>query len=210
MRNILVVVLVLAGVGWWFWTTTPQYSLQQIKEAVKTHDLGKFEKYVDVDSVSVRMVDDVLTEPMRKLLGPNVLGQFIIGGLLGVIKQPLVQGVKQDIRDLVESGDFKRKPNEVGQQCLSLGSMDEKLGFRKHAFRGVASMQIQGKLALLTLTMHNEKFKSDLLLQVKMRNMDGYWQATEVTNFPEFIVKIMSLQASDTGGSAPAGAAHEI
>ncbi|MGE5422809.1 MAG: hypothetical protein ACM3QW_06075, partial [Ignavibacteriales bacterium] len=47
---LLIFVVVGAG-GYWYWTSTPQYSIRQIDRAVSNHDLVTFRKYVDMNTV---------------------------------------------------------------------------------------------------------------------------------------------------------------
>lgn len=197
---ILIGIIALSLAGFWYWTTTPRYSMQQVKEAIKQHDLIKFEKFVDVDTASNRMVDDFLTEPMQKSVGPNIIGQIIVKGLATFIRPQLAAGVKHEIINFVETGNFKKSdPQEsAGDVALSpagsLSKMDGRFGFRAHAYRGISAESINGNIAQLTLTFHNEKFNEDIPLDVRMRKMDGYWQVTELSNFPEFCGRLAELE----------------
>lgn len=154
--------------------------------------MPKFRKYVDVDSVSSRMVDDFLTEPVKQALGPNVLGQWIIAGLMGFIKPDLVKAVNDDLISFVENGDFKS--NAESGTTLSLGTVDKRLGFRKHAFKGTEYCKVTGKIAIVGLRFHNETYDRDLILELKMEDAGGYWRAIQLTNFPEFIGKILEAE----------------
>jgi hypothetical protein len=194
----ILIVAIAGGAGYWYWTTTPQYSIEQVKEAVKSHDLQKFNKYVDVDTASSRMVDDFLTKPMRETLGPSVIGQVIVSGVMGLFKPHLARGVKQEIVSFVETGSFRQKDSASetgGPHTVSLSAADDHLGFHKHALKSIASTTITGNTAELELLFHNEKFNQDLPLDVTMRKMDGYWQVTELSNFPAFCGKLAQLEA---------------
>lgn len=43
-----------------YWMRTPQYTFTQIHEAVQQHDLTKFEKHVDLNSLYAHAYDDVV------------------------------------------------------------------------------------------------------------------------------------------------------
>jgi hypothetical protein len=213
MRFILIglmVILIGSGAGyWWWWKSTPQYSIEQVKEAVKSHDVQKFNKYVDVDTASSRMVDDFLTKPMRKTFAPGILGRFIVSGIVSMFRPQLEHGIKREILSYVESGSFKPsvQPDDSdegsnspgGINGVSLDAADSHLGFRAHAFKRIASTQMNGALAQVSLLFHNEKYDQDMSLDVVMRKMDGYWQVIELSNFPEFCGKLARLQGENMG-----------
>lgn len=207
MRVLVTLLLVLAiagGGGYWYWIRTPQYSLEQVKAAIKAHDLEKFNKYVDVDGTSTRMVDDFFTKPMRDALGPSILGQVLVTGLASFLRPQIARGIKHEILTFVETGQF-RPENSADQDPppggISLSGMDLHLGFRAHALKSVTSVQTDGDLAQLELLLHNTLYNEDLPLDVKMRKMDGYWQIIELTNFPSFCGKLAALEAQhQTGG----------
>jgi len=195
----ILIIAIAGGAGYWYWTTTPQYSMEQVKEAVKSHDLQKFDKYVDVDTASTRMVDDFLTRPMREMLGPSVVGQVIVSGVMGLFKPALARGVKHEILAFVETGSFHPKDaddDNSGTPSVSLSSADSHLGFRKHALKSIASTTVNGNTAQLELILHNERYNQDLPLDVTMRKMDGYWQVVELSNFPDFCAKLAQLESS--------------
>src|SRR5258708_7662783 len=129
MKNlpIFLIVLVAGSVAYWYWTTTPEHSVGQLKAAGKSHDLVAFKKYVHMDSVASGTVGDLLAAPMRSALGPGIFGQWIVAGVVGIFKQPLVAGVKEDISHFVTTGQLRppdsdaASPGDAGQQRFSLG-----------------------------------------------------------------------------------------
>jgi hypothetical protein len=202
MLKILIVLVVIGSLGFWYWTTSPEYSIEQVKEAVKHHDLVSFKKYVDLDSVASGMVDDLLAAPMRSALGPGLFGQWLVAGIVGVFKAPLVNGVKEDLSHFVTTGQLIRPADQVGsglaerRSRFSLGTLDTRLGFRKHAFRRIEYSSKDGKIATLGLRFHNQVYNQDLILEVKMEDCGGYWRLVELSNFPKFTGKLIELEAS--------------
>jgi hypothetical protein len=213
--RILFVLIILGAIGFWYWTTTPEYSIQQVKTAVKNHDLVTFQKYVDIDAVASGIVDDLLTTPMRSVLGPGIFGQWIVAGVVGIIKQPLVNGVKEDLQRFVTTGQLIPKDSEAeadsetGGERLSLGALDSRLGFRKHAFRRIEYSHKDGKVCTLGLIFHNQVHNQDLLLEVKMQDYGGYWRVTQLSNFPKFTGDLVKLQASPIPENSTAPEAQE-
>lgn len=195
MLRILVVLFVVAGIscgGYWYWTTTPQYSISQIKDAIKTHDRVKFDRHVDVNDFSAGMVDDMLTEPMKECLGGGMIGRWVAGGLSALFKPAMTAGIKEDLYNLVEKGSFS-EPS--GDEQMSLRSMDERLCLRQHSLKSVEKLKSEGKLAAVEIVLHNEKHNKDLKLDVQMRDMGGYWQVTKMLNFPEFTSQLVEMES---------------
>lgn len=202
MVKFLLVILISGGVlGYWWWTTTPQYSLMEAREAIKKHDLASFNKYVDVDSVASKMVDDLLTKPVQQALGPGMVGQLLGFGLAIFVKPPLVATMKQEIADFVEKGSEDKGAgtsfNDSGARPASTGtfkSIPAQLGFTGRLFKGIDYVNTSGKICQIGVALHNKKYNQDLVLEIKMRDMGGYWQIVELSNLQSFMAKIVELQ----------------
>jgi hypothetical protein len=120
----------------------------------------------------------------------------------------MVSGVKNDMISFVENGDFKSS-SESGS-TLSLGSVDKRLGFRKHAFKGIEYSKVTGKIALMGLRFHNETYDRDLVLELKMEDEGGYWRIIQLTNFPEFIGKILDAEYQRQGSETREPVSHTV
>lgn len=177
----------------WYWTTTPQYSIDQVKESLKSHDKQKFDKHVNVNDFASGMVDDVLTEPFKEVMGGGMIGRWIVAGMSGFIKPSIVSGVKDELYTLVETGDFNK--SEGG----TVSSLNERLCLTQNDFKRISDIKSEGKLANVTLLLHNVPHNKDLNLKVQMRDMGGYWQVTRMLNFPEFAGELSALEASSDG-----------
>jgi hypothetical protein len=121
-KNFLVVLalLVLAGgAGWWYWTTTPTYAAYEIVDSVKTHDLAKFQKYVDVDSVSDGIIDDLLAGPQNQAKQAGILPQILATSITAFIKPGLVAVTKEQIIKLVSDKPSDSSSNAVDIQTTT-------------------------------------------------------------------------------------------
>ena len=210
MFKILVFLAVVAGLGYWYWTSTPEFAVLQVRDSIREHDLKKFSHYVDSESVASNLVDDLLTKPMQQSFGPGVLGRVIANGIVGFFKQPLVKSMEQQIERFVETGESGASVTANGDASggiddgnISLGKVDSRLGFRKHAYKGIAYDHKDGKVTTVGVTFHNELYDKDLVLDLKMRDQGGYWEVIELSNFPEFAGKIMEYESSRLQNSEP-------
>jgi hypothetical protein len=90
---------------------------------------------------------------------------------------------------------------------LTLANYDRKFGFRKHAFRGFKDVNVDGKTAEVGILLHNQVYDADLLLKVRLNQIDSQWEVTRLENFPEFVMSIAKLQMS--GASDQSAAASQ-
>jgi len=114
-------VTVVLGLAYWYWTTTPTYALSQIVAAVKNKDTETFEKYVDIESIAFRAIDDVLHGPARE---SGMLGSFdsMIGvGIIGIFKPEIAEIAKTQVLKFIEAGTLVSAINE-GKRQLSASS----------------------------------------------------------------------------------------
>ncbi|MBX9948992.1 MAG: DUF2939 domain-containing protein [Candidatus Obscuribacterales bacterium] len=102
----IVFLLVAVNFGYWYWTTTPFYSILEIKESIVHHDLKTFEQYVDVERVSSHMIDGFLTPQVRSRLSKGVLGEMLGSSLIGLVKPTLMDIIKNEVSHFVESNQL--------------------------------------------------------------------------------------------------------
>lgn len=201
----IVLLLVIGGAGGlWYWTTTPQYSLQQLKEAALEHNISKFQMYFGTDQVAESMVKDLMASPLRKPLGGEVLERFLSSGMVSesTIQHEVANGIAGDIKILVETGSFRAPEGAPGKASaadqVSMGALDERLGIRTLTVKEVKDIKVDGDKATVTLLVHNGKFDTDLEMLGELQNKDGYWQATRIINVVDCFQKLFDLEKGNT------------
>ena len=110
-------VTVVIGLAYWYWTTTPSYALSQIVGAVKNRDCETFEKYVDIESVAYRAIDDVLHGPARE---SGMFGNFdnMIGvGIIGLFKPEIAEIAKTQVLKFIEAGTLSKSLVEASKNA---------------------------------------------------------------------------------------------
>lgn len=110
-------VTVVIGLAYWYWTTTPSYALSQIVGAVKNRDCETFEKYVDIESIAYRAIDDVLHGPARE---SGVFGNFdsMIGvGIIGLFKPEIAEIAKTQVLKFIEAGTLSKSLVEASKNA---------------------------------------------------------------------------------------------
>jgi len=254
----IVFLLVFVNFGYWYWTTTPYYSILEIRESIIHHDLKSFEQYVDVERVSSHMIDGFLTPQVRSKLSKGVLGDMLGSSLIGLVKPTLMDIIKNEVSHFIESNqlavnqgasrvtrgrrrndtsapamgrvlkvtksiDGKVNVQEVSPDSLpaaqqqqaaedaeeekvaksrrgfSLGDLSMKgvtgkLGFAKKAFKKIAFVRVRKNDATIGVMLHNKRYDTDMLLELKMEKQNEHWRLVEVSNFSSFVYLIISYE----------------
>jgi hypothetical protein len=166
--------LVLAGEYWW--RGRPEYSINQIGVAVRTHNLNLFRKHVDTRSVSGRLVDDITTASSRPARSDSErAGQAWGQGLIALLKPQLVELFETEIERYVETGTFNTDQSQ-GEVSKGFHDLSQRVGPYDWA-------TIDGNVATTAVTIRTDaKDKAPLKLGLKLRRTeDGYWQLMEVS-----------------------------
>lgn len=192
---VLTVIVAAGSILYWQYTKTPKYSLWQAKKAIDQHDLASFEKYVDVEGICSRAIDQLLetiSDTERPKDQWEQLGQSIGKGLVTVLKPQLTKIVKQEISDLIEKGESEIKKNkaESKKSTFSLSNFLNKTKDMKNSFEHIEYVKKEGKIAYVRLKFHLDKQGAPLVINLKMRNLGNYWQVANITNFFEILEKL--------------------
>ncbi|HMM22959.1 MAG TPA: DUF3298 and DUF4163 domain-containing protein [Selenomonadales bacterium] len=190
--------IIIAGLGFYFlyWRNTPEYSLQVIAKAIRTHDLATFEKYVDMDSLISRAIDQTIDAVTNNTEDQNPNIQNMFRGFAQMVKPMLIANAKEEIKSYIEKGNFdsgQTKPQDKTQKIgpdINIGEKYINPGGDTPQFKGIDYTKKDGKIAVVGLKLYYPKFESDVILEIKMRERDGYWQATEISNLKDFLTNI--------------------
>lgn len=196
----IVVVIVAGGILYFWYTRLPEYSLWQARKAFERHDLSSFEKYVDIDSVSGSLIDQML-EVVDSKMDPQdgwvELGKALGKGLVTLAKPQLVQFTSQEIVSLVEKGrpEQQKATGKPASGGLSLSGIWRKTGGGQQCrFQGLEDARREGSLAFVGMKLLFQKYDAPLVLELKLRERAGYWQVAGLTNFSDFVRKLDELE----------------
>lgn len=197
---IIIAIFIAAGcILYWQYTKTPKYSLLQAKKAFEQHDLASFEKYIDIEGISCSLIEQALeTADKQEKPKDNLerFGELIGKGLLTLLKPRLSKLVKEQVTELVETGKFEvKKENKVTEEPeFLLSNIWSKVGGENVKLQGIEYVKEEGKIAYVGLKLYQEKYNAWLVLDVKMRDLRGYWQVVKLSNFGEYMEKIDELE----------------
>ena len=91
-------IVIGAALYFFYWMRTPQYTFTQIHEAVQQHDLTKFEKHVDLNSLYAHAYDDVVYYAFGD---PKEANPFLLG---------IVQSLKSVVVPIMTEQTMQKKP----------------------------------------------------------------------------------------------------
>ncbi|MBT2556906.1 hypothetical protein J7E24_03860 [Hymenobacter sp. ISL-91] len=184
----LLILLILAAVGigaylyYYKVRTAPEYSLMQAYKAINDHDPATFERYVDVNSVTGSLVDEVAKN--GSALGVLNPGGMAMTGALRLLKPQLTQAARKEVQRYIETGSVEAAaaaaPNRLVNVSM-LGLAGKVVG-ENSKFQGIAYSREEGEQALVGLEFTQPRYDTTMVLEVQMRKRGDYWQATEITN----------------------------
>jgi hypothetical protein len=203
IRNLLLALMLLAvcaGGGFWYWTTTPQYAMQQVSKAIREHDVDTFNNWVDVQSVASAAVDDTLAEPVRAVGGGGLLERVVGLGVMSVLRPTVVDRVAKQIDSAVAKtgldADAAPPPEQphglLGElvQMVKPPSLTETLrdyGFTKQNYRGVGDVRSEGNNADVGLRFFIPRKQGEVQLHLALNNASGHWRVVRIANLQEIV-----------------------
>lgn len=194
-------IVIGAALYFFYWMRTPQYTFTQIHEAVQQHDLTKFEKHVDLNSLYAHAYDDVVYYAFGD---PKEANPFLLG-IVQSLKSVVVPIMTEQTKHYVETGSIEDNAEEAsdidgaapapapapspkteGQQLAE--QLKERTGFGTMRYEGVESSEQVGKTADVAVKLYDKQLEHNFILHVKMYELDdGSWRLTEITNLKELL-----------------------
>ncbi|RTQ48403.1 DUF2939 domain-containing protein [Hymenobacter gummosus] len=198
-RLLLLLALAVVVIGGYLYyrevTTGPKFALGQAAKAVHDHDVSNFEKYVDVESVTGSLVDQVADQ--SKAMGLVVPGGGLVTrGLLGLAKPQLAKAARKEVQRFVETGSLEAAAASQPERTVkvSMAALASKVISPESSFKGVKYVNEQGEQALVGLEFTQPKYDTTMVLEVKMRDRGDYWQVTEITNLGQTLGHVARLE----------------
>ena len=200
MKKLLLfaLLLALAGGGYFYYRTLkggPSGSLVAAAAAVQTHDMASFEKYVDVNSVTSHLVDDV-TQQSSALSSLLPGGSLMMGGAMRLLKPALAKAAHNEVQRYVEIGSLEAATAAAPKRLVnvSLTGLASKIVSPESEFKGVKYTREEGDNAFVGLEVTQPKYDTTMVVEVKMRRQGDHWQMTQITNRAELLRGVARLE----------------
>ena len=160
--------------------------------------MATFEKYVDVNSLTSHLVDDVVSQG-------SAVTSLIPGGSLGVglamrfIRPALAKGAHNEVQRYVEKGSFDA--GEAGadgtatkRPLVSLAGLAGKVVSPETTFKGIKYSREEGDNAYVGIELTQPKYDTTMVVELKMRRVGETWKAVQITNTRELLQNAARLE----------------
>ena len=196
----LVILAAIALGGYYYFQTLkngPKGALAQAAAAVEAHDMTKFEQYVDVNSLTSHLVDDVVSQG-------SAITSLVPGGSLGVglamrfLKPALAKGAHNEVQRYVETGSLEGSADgEAGspkRPLVSLAGLAGKVVSPETKFKGIKYSREEGDNAYLGIELTQPKYDTTMVVELKMRRVGESWKAVQIMNTRELLQNAARLE----------------
>ena len=200
MKKLLLLVLLLAlGTGGYFYYQSlkqgPKGALVLAAAAVQAHDMTTFERYVDVNSVTTHLVDDV-TQQGAVLTDLVPGGGLLMGGAMRLLKPTLTKAAHQEVQRFVETGSLESAAAAAPKRLVnvSLTGLAGKVVGPDSEFKGIKYSREEGDNAYVGLEITQPKYDTTMVVEVKLRRQGDHWQMTQIMNSGELLRDVAQLE----------------
>jgi len=200
MKKLLLLVLLLAlGAGGYFYYQSqkqgPKGALVSAAAAVQAHDMATFERYVDVNSVTTHLVDDV-TQQGAVLTSLVPGGGLLMGGAMRLLKPTLAKAAHQEVQRFVETGSLESAAAAAPKRLVnvSLTGLAGKVVGPDSEFKGIKYSREEGNNAYVGLEITQPKYDTTMVVEVKLRRQGDHWQMTQIMNSGELLRDVAQLE----------------
>lgn len=186
-----VVVAILCALAFYFlyWTKTPVYSANIIRESIAKHDVVTFEKHVDMDTLYSKGYDDAIIAIDRIEKNGISTNPFAMG-ILQMMKPAIVNELKARTLEEIKGVD-NAQSSKNNQATKMAEGLQEKADVKNADFKDITVVSKENGEAIVALILHNKKFNKDFELRVKMTELqDGTWKLKAITNLVDFLVEV--------------------
>lgn len=190
--SILTIVVLVFVAGFCYFLTLPQYSLIQINQAFRTHNLILAQEYIDIDALSTQLGDETINLAKEKMkaeikptdnswesLGQN-LGNAIVEAMLPAMSSQIKDGFKTSINSIFEA-NTKESSNSATSKLANFNSFN------------IKDILPGGRIKL---TPNNGDFlltvpgSSNNVLIFRMKKQNKKWRIVSLENVKDFVAKI--------------------
>ena len=207
-RSIIIAALLLiaAIAGWYFlyFTKTPAYSLNLVRESVQKHDVNAFKQHVDVDAFISSTYDDIMEFTIENSeFKDNPLSINFAKGLIAMIKPAAAGAIKEELLKAVEKGSWQDEKNtgttdSTAQKPAAPSQSNqivEKSGLKSVGFQGIEYTKKDGTTALVGIKIHEQTLGTSYVLDIQMRELDnGSWQVTGIANLKDYLQELQKAK----------------
>ncbi len=195
LAGLAIAVVGIGGLIWYFsyYTKTPEYALKMIQESVEKHDMNKFHKYVNTDSLLSDACDALMEGLIDSEQPMPEEAKVALSGFIKMFKTPLINGFKGTINHYIETGSWGEDSSKSVDQGIPIDSdmILNKSGIKDSRFDGIEYVAVdkEAKTAVAGVRIFQKEADESFVWEVLLKQNDsGTWQITSIKNFRDFIV----------------------
>ncbi len=173
--NLLLVLILVLGFAFFFdiFNYQPRQNLIMSFKAYQNKDSHEFEKYADLDSISMSLIDELFVLE-KELVGENIYNilTMLHGSPNGkpLVKKAVAKGLKEALKFAIKKNHVQEKhPKNFGLWDVLSVKEKEKVN------------------DALVLTYTFKHHTQDLPVHFRMRKMNGEWKLVGITHFKDAI-----------------------
>lgn len=198
----LMLLVFILGFSLWriFYANTPEYALEKLDMALKSHDIKSVQKYCDIDSV-VRHAYDDLTRDMfahdTRLSDKTkvMFEQFYIK-----IKPQVTEETNQLLLAYIDRGAWPQPGSDNILKGRQLG-IDYEYLIERSQLRNTSLVKIEGvnrtrEATVAKVQIRDEYTGTPFTLELLLNQKEDNWQVTRITNYRDFLDFVGPIQAS--------------
>ena len=189
----LLVLICIALGGWYnlYYIKTPEYSINIIQEAIKKHDVDRFKKHVDLDSVVAHTVDDYMAVKQKNSKDKDELGIELVAAL----KPQITTMLKDEIVSIVDTGSWEV---DESSKIVDKEIVISDINLKGVNVKKVSYVKNEGDFPHLGVEIETPALPDAYIMDFEMKkNDDGSWRITRITNFDEYTQKIIDQKKED-------------
>ena len=193
--GLLIAILGALAFYFFYWTKTPQYSITLIQQAVKNHNVDKFERYVDLDTLYGRAYDDFISKSVVPKNDAEKVASAFATGIMQMFKPTVVSALKDATLKEI-SGTQKLEASAKQQKGDVKEGINKISAANKNAeIKNISVISKESEVANVGITLYDKELNSDFILKVKMNKLEnGEWRVKEITNLIEYLESVKNAE----------------
>lgn len=205
ISGLLVVVLCSLAFYFFYWTKTPQYSINLIREAVKTHNTEMFEQYVDLDNLIGKGYEDAVDFYLKAQRDKGQIRRAseleIVSAVAKMLKPNIIASAKSEVLKSISEGQVSDsfKNTKALLQRKDIPMRDTSLidiGLdKKTEIKNISVVSKNSGISIVAIKLHNNKIKNDFDVILKMNQLEnGKWKVKEITNTIQVLLALSEYE----------------
>lgn len=200
IRLYVVLALVVAaviGCGIWYfsyYTKSPDYAVERIREAFEKHDQDMFLRYVDLDTVLDSATDALLLGVVEADEQMTSEAKASMMGYMRMFKTPMMMTFKQEILHYVASGGWSKSDAEVqAENPLDNNAVLSRTGLKGIEFRQIdyVTADEDAGTAVAGIRVFQSEIGEEFVFAVELaQDEEKGWQVKSIQNFREFVMLV--------------------